>query len=262
MRSPGTVRLGLADAADPHDMQAGSGVTASLLREFRQLVQEVVPIDGQLPRPLAVLTRMAGTAPRLRPGDLDDLRANVGRLRPAAELGRATVGARWLKVRRQLAAAGELDAVVQRGCEMRLPGGQSVVTYEDSTVLQAWESYPWPHLSGLTERDVQRYAARQRAAYRSAVACCCATDWVADSIVGTYGIPRDRVITVGLGQNHETPPPAERDWSAPRYLFVGIDWTRKNGDAVVRAFARVRESLPQARLDVVGNTRRSPRTAS
>ena len=31
-----------------------------------------------------------------------------------------------------------------------------------------------------------------------------------------------------------------------------MDWPRKNGDAVVRAFAKVRETLPGARLDLVG----------
>jgi glycosyltransferase involved in cell wall biosynthesis len=55
-----------------------------------------------------------------------------------------------------------------------------------------------------------------------------------------------------MGQNHEASEPAERDWSSPRYLFVGVDWTRKNGPAVLRAFARVREAHPDAQLDVVG----------
>jgi glycosyltransferase involved in cell wall biosynthesis len=60
------------------------------------------------------------------------------------------------------------------------------------------------------------------------------------------------VFVVGLGRNH---PPAElspRDWSAPRYLFVGVAWERKNGPAVVAAFQRVRERHPEARLDLVG----------
>ena len=42
----------------------------------------------------------------------------------------------------------------------------------------------------------------------------------------------------------------------PRFLFVGFDWERKNGDGVVRSFARVRESIPGARLDIVGSDAR------
>jgi glycosyltransferase involved in cell wall biosynthesis len=36
-------------------------------------------------------------------------------------------------------------------------------------------------------------------------------------------------------------------------LFVGWDWARKNGDAVVRAFLALREQVPDATLDVVGH---------
>ena len=135
---------------------------------------------------------------------------------------------------------------------MRLPSRCRVVTFEDSTVLQAVEAYPWEHLQGLSKRDVRRYAARQRMIYESAVACCCATHWVAESIVRDYGIAPERVFTVGFGQNHEGPEPAPRSWSTPRYLFVGGDWKRKNGAAVLAAFARVREQHPDAQLDVVG----------
>ena len=252
MRAVDTLRLGLADAADPRDMLAGSGASASLFGALEELVAEVVPLGGDLPPHLARAARLAGTLPRLRPADARDLRASVARLHHAAQLGRPMLAARWMLVRRKLAAAGALDAIVQRGCEMRLPGGHPVVTLEDSTVLQAWESYPWPHLAGLDEGDIRRYADRQRAAYESALACCCATHWVADSITGSYGIPAERVFTIGLGQNHESREPAERDWSTPRYLFVGADWSRKNGDAILRAFARVRESIPAADLDVVG----------
>ena len=155
-------------------------------------------------------------------------------------------------MRRRLAAAGPLDAVVQRASDMLLPSGYDVVTLEDSTVLQAHEAYPWPHLQGLSDADVRRYVERQRRVYESAVACCCATHWVAQSIVTSYGIPAERVFTVGLGQNHELGEPAPRDWSRPRYLFIGVDWERKNGAAVLDAFAQVRERHPDARLDLVG----------
>jgi glycosyltransferase involved in cell wall biosynthesis len=56
----------------------------------------------------------------------------------------------------------------------------------------------------------------------------------------------------GIGRNRN-PEPIERDWSTPRFLFVGKDWGRKNGAAVVRSFARLRERFQEARLDVVGN---------
>ncbi|HXR28144.1 MAG TPA: glycosyltransferase family 4 protein [Solirubrobacteraceae bacterium] len=233
-------------------MQASSGTTASLLAALGELVAEAVPLSGALaPRP-ARAAHLAGVAMRLRPRDLAHLRSAARRAHSAAQLGRPTIAARTMLIRRRVAAAGRLDGVVQRGSEMRLPRGTHLVTLDDSTVLQAWHAYPWPHLQGFSPRDLERYSERQRRIFRSAVACCCATHWVAESIAGDYGIARERVFTVGFGQNHATPAPAQRDWSSPRYLFVGMDWERKNGDAVLAAFARVRERHPDATLDLVG----------
>src|SRR5207248_10738046 len=44
----------------------------------------------------------------------------------------------------------------------------------------------------------------------------------------------------------------KRDFSAPRFLFVGKDFERKNGPLVVDAFGEVRARWPDATLDVVG----------
>jgi glycosyltransferase involved in cell wall biosynthesis len=253
MGSPSTLRVGLADSLDPRDPQVGSGASASLLEALEGVVADAVPLSGELPLRLGRLAHLSSVAARMRPGDLRDPRGAAKRVHSAAMLGRPTIAARNRLLRRRLAAAWPLDGVVQRCSDMLLPPSVRVVTLEDSTVLQALRAYPWPHLQALSARELRRYAERQRKVYESAVACCGATHWVADSIVEDYGIPPERVFTVGLGQNHETTGPAPRDWSTPRYLFVGKRWLHKNGPAVLTAFARVRERYPDARLDVVGD---------
>jgi glycosyltransferase involved in cell wall biosynthesis len=248
---PLALRIGIAAAFDPRDMQADSGAAGAVLQAMGEIVAEAVPLSGALPPRVRRLAHLSSVGARLRPGDLGDPRAAAARAHSAAQLGRPTISARNRMMRRHLEQSGPLDGIVQRGCEMLLPAGQRFVTYEDSTVAQAL-SYPWPHLQGLSAADIERYAARQRRVYALARACCACTHWAADSITGSYGIAPERVFVVGLGQNH---PPAElapRDWSVPRYLFVGVDWERKNGPAVVSAFSRVRERHPEARLDVVG----------
>jgi hypothetical protein len=254
MISPRTLRVGLADVLDPADVQAGSGASASLLKALEDVVADAVPLSGELPPRLGRLAHLSSVASRMRPRDLRDPRAAAKRVHGAAALGRPTIAARNRLMRGRLAAAGTLDGVVQRCADMLLPAGCRVVTLEDSTVAQALQAYPWPHLEALSEREVRRYVERQRKVYEAAVACCGATHWVADSIVNDYGIPVERVFTVGLGQNHELRgEPAPRDWSKPRYLFVGRRWLHKNGPAVLAAFARVRERYPDARLDVVAD---------
>jgi glycosyltransferase involved in cell wall biosynthesis len=252
MVSPLPMRVGLAAHSDPRNPQADSGVTNSVFEAMAELVADVVPISGALPPRLARVAHVSSVATRMRAGALSDPRQSAKRVHSAAQLGRPTIALRNRLMRQGLAAAGRLDGVVQRGCEMLLPRGQRVVTFEDSTLLQARESYPWPHLQALTEADFQRYAARQRRCYADAIACCCTTHWVAESLTRSYGVPAERVFVVGNGQNHPCGETAVRDWSSPRYLFVGLDWERKNGPAILDAFARVRDLYPDAQLDVVG----------
>ncbi len=244
--------IGFAAPFDPSDLQVDSGVLGATFVAMREVVAQAVPLSGALPVRVGRLAHVSSVAPRMRPRDLRDPRAAAKHVHSAAQLGRPTIAARNRLIRRRIAAAGHLDGIVQRGCEMLLPPGHRFVTYEDSTVVQARESYSWPHLKALSDRDFERYIDRQRRIYSAAVACCCTTHWVADSIVGDYGIPRERVFVVGNGQHHTISEEIERDWSRPRYLFIGVDWQRKNGAAVVDAFTRVRAHHPDAQLDVVG----------
>jgi glycosyltransferase involved in cell wall biosynthesis len=87
--------------------------------------------------------------------------------------------------------------------------------------------------------------------------CCVASEWAGRSLVIDDGVDPRRVRVVGLGPGagYEPDPHAARarDWRIPRFLFVGGDWTRKNGDAVVRALTEVRRFEPCATLDIVGH---------
>jgi glycosyltransferase involved in cell wall biosynthesis len=67
-----------------------------------------------------------------------------------------------------------------------------------------------------------------------------------------YGIDEEKIKVVGLGRNFEPVAGGERDWTTPRFLFIGVDWERKGGPAVLASFTRVRERHPAATLDLVG----------
>jgi glycosyltransferase involved in cell wall biosynthesis len=176
-------------------------------------------------------------------------RARVGRtigLYTSREI--ASLRSRALRphVRRAL----PLDGVVQVWTSYRLPAGLRVATFEDMTVRQAVD-LRYPEWTALSAREREAGIARQAEAYARAVACCFATSWAAESAARDYGVDGEKVHVVGVGRNH-TPRAVARDWTTPRFLFVGGDFGRKNGDAVVRAFSRLRELVPAARLDLVG----------
>ncbi len=245
------LRIAVVDSHDPEDVRLGSGWSSSLTSAFSEVAGEVVPVHAQLPGPAHRLLYLASMAVRLRAADLRDIRSGAHRVSNSALLGRSLTASRRVAAWSRLRRAGALNGVVQRGCDMLLPRRAPVVTFEDSTLLQAVRSYPWPHLQGLRQAELERYAARQRRIYHQVVGACVSSHWAAESVVGDYGVDASRVHVVGLGRNHELSA-APRDWSTPRFLFVGVAWERKNGPAVMRAFARVRERWPQARLDVVG----------
>jgi glycosyltransferase involved in cell wall biosynthesis len=118
-------------------------------------------------------------------------------------------------------------------------------------VLQAKRAYPWPHLE-VSDAALARSVARERACYEAARACCVESHWAAQSVVEDYGQPAERVKVVGVGNVLTPRPLTDRNWSTPRFLFVGGAWKRKNGDRTVAAFRAVREHHPQAELHLVG----------
>lgn len=93
----------------------------------------------------------------------------------------------------------------------------------------------------------------ERQVYSHARTCFTMSTNVASSLVEDYGCPSSKVACVYAGYNA---PPAT-SYSPDRYankriLFVGLDWKRKGGPALVEAFALVRKSHPTATLTLVG----------
>jgi glycosyltransferase involved in cell wall biosynthesis len=253
-RSPESLALGMAAMGDPEDPTASSGWPASVLGALREVVGRVVPVGDTPYEGASRAALRAGALLGLRPSDVARPGPARARLWTVGLASAPYALARARAVSARLAAAGALDGFVQNGGEYRAPAGLPMVTYQDSTVVQAVHAYPWPHLRGLSRSQVDGLVRRQRAAYRSAVGCCVFSQWVADSITSDYGIPASKVHVVGLGCNGSLGEmdPAEREWSTPRFLFVGFDWARKNGELVLDAFARIREGFPDATLDLVG----------
>jgi glycosyltransferase involved in cell wall biosynthesis len=253
-RSPQSLALGMAAMANPENPAASSGWPASVLGGLRELAGSVVAVSDTPYHGTSRAAFAAGALLGLRPSDLGKPAQAKARLWAVAQASWPYALARARAVKAGLASAGPLDGFVQNGGDYRAPLGIPMVTYQDSTVIQAANAYPWPHLRGLTRRQLDGLVRRQRAAYESAVSCCTFSHWVADSIISDYGIPASKVHVVGLGCNASLADAGngDRQWLSPRFLFVGFDWARKNGELVLDAFAKVRESFPEARLDLVG----------
>jgi hypothetical protein len=246
------LRLGIAFAGNPDVPGAWSGIPASFATAMRELGVTVEPLNAGPSRLVEETATHLLALLRVHRTPVTPLRE---RARVSRTIARHTSpqlsGLRTRALRRRLRKGEPLDAVVQLGTEFGLPAGLRSVTFEDMTVAQA-VTLPYPEWQCLTEREQTARVELQAAAYGQSVACCFTTPWAADSAIGDYGVSPGKVHVVGVGRNH-SPRPALRDWQTPRFLFIGSDWERKNGDAVVRSFARVRERFPTARLDLVGS---------
>jgi glycosyltransferase involved in cell wall biosynthesis len=240
------MRIGLLyPARDPLSPRQWSGIPHGLAEGLSKCDVEVVPIGAGLPagvhQAVAVLSRLGGQ------------RGAVADRTAVRQTSR-----NWA-LARSLARAGRLDGLVAMGAEMYdlagiRPPGIPLGTFDDATLQGMWRSANSDiRQSAFPEKVVHRWFGRQASSSRAASVCCVSTQWAARSFTEDYGVEPRRIHVVGMGHRPRHHIAAvERDWSVPRYLFVGIDWQRKNGDAVVRAFSEIRKSFPDAKLDLVG----------
>lgn len=244
------LRLAVLFPGDATDPTVRSGTPYGVLQGLRGWGVDVVPVDV---RPGAKVERYAAAA-------LAPLHRGGGAGRPARErfqrgYSAALVGAhlaagRTVTGQRRLDRLEGLHGVVQLGGGYEVRTALPRVVYDDMTVAQALR-YPYVNWETMRRRDVDSRLALQTRVYRSATTCCMTSSWAADSAEQDYGVPAEHVRVVGAG-THEQPRTPAREQTPPRYLFVGLDFTRKNGPRVLEAFARVRAVHPDATLDVVG----------
>jgi glycosyltransferase involved in cell wall biosynthesis len=228
------VRVALVSLGDPSSPTTWSGVTTGVFTALGRLGVDVRALDVSLPRGLEQALLLAAGART--------------RNRYDAHGAAMTRRVRSLVARRGLEGRA-LDGVIQIGTNFTLPPGTSYVTLEDMTLRQANSVHPV--YSRMSPSVVRVYETARAAIYGQARMCTVASRWAGKSIRHDYGVAPPRIAVVGFGANHSAPPP-QRDWSMPRFLFVGIEWERKGGPRLLSAFAALRERHPHAVLDVVG----------
>lgn len=237
-------RIGfLYPAADPKSPANWSGTPEGLYGGLSDHGVELVPIAAKFPPGLREAVALGGRWSRHR-GAVADRSVPLHKMRTRILAG-------------NLRNAGRLDAVLAMGTEMYdlrsvVPSGLKCYTYDDATLAQMWE-HPDSALrqSGLPPEKVRTWIGYQRQSSRRADGCFVSTSWAGGSFERDYGIEPERISAVGIGHRPRLPT-ARRNWTDPRFLFVGVDWKRKNGAAVVEAFRRVRATVPGAVLHLVG----------
>ena len=236
------------NAETPHG--SFSGITKSLVDYLRVAGHEVLSGDADLYGVRRYLAAAATVGPSRR---------NWG---VRFHLGGAPFRMRTRRAAYHIAAAGAVDAILQIGATFS-PVGRGNIPYFlfcDSNIKMAERG----RLSGqsqatsLTRKEIDEVAAREATVYHGAAGIFTLSEILRQSFVDDFQIAPDRVHTAYGGPNFDpaaVPPDVDtrrKQDHQPTVLFVGAQFERKGGDLLVRAFRRVRESLPTARLLIVG----------
>jgi glycosyltransferase involved in cell wall biosynthesis len=130
---------------------------------------------------------------------------------------------------------------------------EPITYYIDATMRQWFEDYGW-----RVGRRVKLDAlAREREAYLSSRFVVCMSDWCAEDVISSYGVPPEQVRTILPGANldEDSLPPGTEwngEFSPLRLGLVGIDWERKGGPVLLDAASILERMGHDVEVVVVG----------
>jgi alpha-maltose-1-phosphate synthase len=221
-----------------HTRQAGAYRALDARPQF-----EVVSVTT--PRPPASVTRLIQLA-YIRPGR--------SRWRQRSGLSTPGFRARTLSADRILSARdGEFDVVFQVGCTFAPGRGQRprpYTVYVDCTLLLTHRN--WRPAAPHGPSALRRWVSLEREVYRRAHHVFTMSEWARASLIDDYGIEPGRVTATGAGTNLIPAQDALSAHDAPIALFVGREWERKGGPALLSAWPAVARAVPGAQLWIVG----------
>ena len=99
-----------------------------------------------------------------------------------------------------------------------------------------------------------RWVELEREIYQNAAITFVRSSNVRRSLIENYGCAPGKAELVYAGSNVKVTPvkTSNTDYAQPTILFVGLDWKRKGGPDLVKAFRIVLEKCPDAKLIIVG----------
>jgi glycosyltransferase involved in cell wall biosynthesis len=165
--------------------------------------------------------------------------------------------------RRIAADRGRLDVIIQTGATFQ-PIGHHGIPYFlccDSNIHMARHGVAsgYSDAVSLTPRELEQVARRELDVYRHAAGVFTLSERLRRSFIEDVGLAPDRVHAIHAGPNLDVRRIPRRATGGldgpsrpPTILFVGRQFHRKGGDLLTRAFRRVRERIPTARLLIAG----------
>lgn len=102
----------------------------------------------------------------------------------------------------------------------------------------------------------QKWIELERIIYKNASTIFTRSSNITKSLMEQYGTDNSKILKVGAGSNFNklNLNYVKNSYQEKNILFVGIDWPRKGGPDLVKAFEIVLQKHPDAKLTIVGCT--------
>jgi glycosyltransferase involved in cell wall biosynthesis len=125
-------------------------------------------------------------------------------------------------------------------------------SYHDGNLAESLRSPNSPR--GLGARKIENALAYERKVYHGIDKILCMSEYLRQSFIKDFDVPEERVVVIGAGINLEVipEPVPDKRYDSREILFIGVDFPRKGGWELLKAFKRVRTRIADARLHLVG----------
>ncbi len=238
--------LGVAHG-DPNSPVTYSGVPYHLFAQLRQMGHLVGVADGFIRKDY--IDAFCG---------LLDVRRSLREFRPKhnaiwrfCNYGMKTLTKRFQEIERTMPAH---NVVLQFGVGALPIDGVKLVAHVEISVATAINTEIFARAYGFdghNKRKIKEAIAGERYFLDRCSLVITNSEWTAEGL-RQQGVNDGRLRIRTPAAGTEDPGVVERRWDECNILFVGIDWERKGGPLLLKAFDRVRRANPKAVLWIAG----------
>lgn len=115
-------------------------------------------------------------------------------------------------------------------------------------------NYKYPDIHPRQYARSSGFVKAERTLCQKSLRCFTMSTNIAKLIVSEYKVPETKVKCIYAGNNVKMDHQEtwEKSYTEQTILFVGVDWKRKGGPVLLKAFEKVLDELPGARLVIIG----------
>lgn len=133
-----------------------------------------------------------------------------------------------------------------------------IAFWTDATFAGNMDFYPY--YSNLCKRSIEDGNKMERLTLQKSALAIYSSDWAAQTAIDYYKVDKSKVKVVPFGANIEAKMSFEdiknivnsRPRNKCKLLFIGVDWSRKGGDAAVEVTRQLNKAGLESELTVVG----------